>query len=584
MAFPEKWVKAARLRRAALLALILLPTLTAAWVMRSLLPAQGLGWLNAAMTGLFAVLFGWISVGFWSSLAGVYVLARGGDAYAVLKSSPEPGELADDFKTAILFPIYNEDPKRVFEGVKAVRNSLRRSGQGGHFEVFVLSDTTDPDVWVAEEEAFARAAAEGPEGGARLYYRHRQFNLKRKSGNVADFCRRWGADYRYMIIFDADSLMSADSLIRLVKAMEARPDVGVIQSPPKAIFSESLLARVQQFAGSLYGPIFAAGLHYWQLGEAQFWGHNAIIRVEPFVKHCQLPRIPGRSPLSGDILSHDFVESALMRRAGYGVWLAYDLEGSWEETPPTLVDELIRDKRWCQGNLQHSRLVFARGFFPTHRAWFINGIMSYGSALLWFFFLLASSLEALSSILATPIYFPEGPSLFPDWPRYFPAWALALLSSTALLLFFPKLLSALTVVAQGRARVFGGVGRLTLSILLEVTVSTFLAPVRMLFHSLFVVTTFLGFKVTWSAQNRDRSGGLTWLSAARFHWFGSLLGIVWGLSMYVVSPGFFLWLSPVAAGLALSIPLSVLTSRASLGSLAARLGLLKTPAETQPPL
>jgi membrane glycosyltransferase len=209
--------------------------------------------------------------------------------------------------------------------------------------------------------------------------------------------------------------------------------------------------------------------------------------------------------------------------------------------------------------------------------------MSYGSALLWFFFLLASSLEALSSILATPVYFPEGPSLFPDWPRYFPAWALALLSSTALALFFPKALSVAVAAAQGRARAFGGLARLCLSVALEVAVSAFLAPVRMLFHSLFVVTTFLGFKVAWGAQNRDRSGGLAWGAAFRLHWFGSLLGVAWGLSMYAVSPGFFLWLSPVAAGLALSVPLSVLTSRASLGSLAARLGLLKTPAETEPP-
>jgi membrane glycosyltransferase len=548
--------------------------------MNSLLPAQGLGWLNAIMTALFAILFGWISVGFWSSLAGVWVMAKKGDSLRVLKDLPPLTSLASDFRTAILLPVYNEDPKMVFAGVDTVRRSLTQSGEGDHFDIFVLSDSTDPDVWVTEEEAYARSVTDSP--SPRLFYRHRQANLKRKSGNIADFCRRWGADYRYMIVFDADSLMSAESLIRLTLAMENRPDIGVIQSPPKAIFSQTLLARIQQFAGHLYGPIFAAGLHYWQLGEAQYWGHNAIIRIQPFVEHCQLPRVPGRSPLSGDILSHDFVESALMRRAGYGVWLAYDLEGSWERNPPTLVDELIRDRRWCQGNLQHSRLVFARGFFPTHRALFINGIMSYGSALLWFFFLVASSLEAISSLFVTPIYFPEGPSLFPDWPRYFPAWALTLLSSTGLLLFFPKALSILVILAQGRVKAFGGFFRLVLSIFLEIIVSTFLAPVRMLFHSLFVVTTFLGFKVSWSAQNRDSSGGLTWLAATRFHWFGSLLGLVWGLSMYIISPGFFLWLSPVAAGLFLSIPLSVLTSRVSIGDWAARWGLLRTPAETKP--
>jgi membrane glycosyltransferase len=578
----ENWKKVGKYRRTALLILILCPTLVAAGVMKTLLPAQGLGWLNTTMTALFAVLFGWISVGFWSSLAGVWVLLKGGDCYAVKKDLPPGLEMPDDFKTAILFPVYNEDPHMVAEGIKAVRRSLVRSGQARHFDVFILSDSTDPDVWVAEEECFVRAANEEMDG-CRLFYRHRQSNLKRKSGNIADFCRRWGADYRYMIVMDADSLMSAEALIRFVQIMEKRPDVGIVQSPPKAIFSETLLAKIQQFAGHLYGLVFAAGLHYWQLGEAQYWGHNAIIRMEPFVKYCQLPRIPGHSPLSGDILSHDFVESALMRRAGYGVWLAYDLEGSWEQCPPTLVDELIRDRRWCQGNLQHSRLVFARGFFPTHRALFINGIMSYGSALLWFFFLLASSVEAISSLFLTPIYFPEGPSLFPDWPRYFPAWALTLLSSTALLLFFPKVLALMVVICQRRTKAFGGFWALIMSIFLEVIVSTLLAPVRMLFHSIFVVTTFLGFKVTWSTQNRG-SGGLSWGAAFRFHWFGSLLGLLWGLSMYIISPGFFLWLSPVAAGLAFSIPISVLTSRVSLGTLADKLGLLKTPAVTQEPL
>ncbi|MDR2612451.1 MAG: glucans biosynthesis glucosyltransferase MdoH [Deltaproteobacteria bacterium] len=422
----------------------------------------------------------------------------------------------------------------------------------------------------------------GGAGGGRLFYRHRQFNLKRKSGNIADFLRRWGACYRYMIVFDADSLMSAESLARLVLAMEARPGVGIIQTPPKAIFSTTPLARVQQFANHLYGPVFAAGLHFWQLGCAQFWGHNAILRTAPFMEHCMLPRLKGGKALGGEILSHDFVESALMRRAGYGVWLAYDIEGSWEMTPPTLVDELVRDRRWCQGNLQHMRLIFTRGFFPTHRALFINGILSYGSALLWFFFLLASTVEAVSAIVIAPSYFPPGPSLFPDWPRYFPAWALALLSSTGLLLFLPKLLALALAAGQGRARAFGGGPRLLLSIILEVVISTFLAPVRMLFHSFFVVTTLLGVKVSWNPQNRGGEGGLPWGAAFRSCWPGSLLGIVWGLSMYILSPGFFMWLSPVAAGLALSIPLSVLTSRVTLGELSLRLGLFLTPAETAP--
>jgi membrane glycosyltransferase len=572
------WQRVATRRRLILAALVILPTIFAAQVMFTLLPPTNGLILKSVLTALFALLFGWISIGFWSSLAGVMALLRRYDRFSLTAS--REGQLTSAARTAILFPIYNEDSRRVAEIIRTVWQSLREIGRDDLFDIFILSDSNKPDAWVAEEESWYTLCREERAFG-RIFYRHRKFNLKRKSGNIADFCRRWGRNYRYMIVFDADSLMSGQTLTRMVAAMEDHPEIGILQTPPKAIGSRTLLARLQQFANHLYGPIFAAGLHYWQLGEAQYWGHNAIIRTEPFIRHCQLPRLPGRSPLGGEILSHDFVESALMRRAGYGVWLAYDLGGSYEQNPPSLIDELIRDRRWCQGNLQHSRLIFTRGFFPTHRALFINGIMSYTSALLWFLFLVASTVSAVSALIVTPEYFPDGPSLFPNWPQYFPAWALSLLSSTMVLLFLPKVMAILMVTLRGGAGAFGGAARLTLSVLLEVLVSTFLAPVRMLFHSYFVVTTLLGLKVSWNAQNRDESG-TTWWEALRFHWWGALLGLVWGLLMYLVNPGFFMWLSPVVIGLAVSWPLSVWTSRVSWGDFLAARGLLMTPTDTAP--
>ena len=575
------WSRVGGRRRLVLLILVIGPSILAADVMHSLLPAKAGLWLNLTITGLFAVLFSWISVGFWSSAVGALVLLRRYDRFALTLGTPEDPTLPDDFRTAILIPVYNENTREVTEGVRTVLTSLRQKNLDRHFDLFILSDSTNPDAWVAEEEAWYDLCRQEKAFG-RVFYRHRKYNMKRKSGNIADFCRRWGADYRYLIVFDADSLMAGETLGRMVQIMEAHPEVGILQTPPKAIFSRTLLARVQQFANYLYGPIFAAGLHYWQMGDAQYWGHNAIIRTKPFIDHCQLPKLPGRAPLGGEILSHDFVESALMRRAGYGVWLAYELGGSYEQSPPSLIDELIRDRRWCQGNLQHSRLIFTRGFFPTHRALFVNGIMSYGSALLWFFFLVASSAQALSALFITPDYFPSGPSLFPDWPRYFPTWALALLSGTAGLLFLPKIVAVLLLAVRGGARSFGGLFRVSVSVLAEVVISTFLAPVRMIFHSFFVVTTLVGIKVAWNTQNRDDTG-TTWGQALRFHWWGTVLGLVWGFFMYVVSPGFFIWLSPVVVGLALSIPLSVWTSRVSLGRLAGRLGLFQTPVELDSP-
>lgn len=577
---PSAWIPAGNRRRILLLLLILAPSCLAASIMYTLLPTTVGVVCNSIVTLLFGILFCWISIGFWSSVAGLVIMLFKIDRHSISAGLPEDCALPGDFRTAVLFPVYNEDTRMVAEGVRTVYASLCDAGIEKHFDMFILSDSTDPEAWVREEEAwYALVREEGAFG--RIFYRRRKSNLKRKSGNIADFCRRWGANYRYMIVFDADSVMAGKTLARMVQAMETHPDVGILQTPPKAFGSRSLIAKAQQFANHLYGPMFAAGLHFWQLGDAQYWGHNAIIRTEPFMRYCQLPTLPGRAPLGGDILSHDFVESALMRRSGYGVWLAYDLEGSYEQNPPSLIDELIRDRRWCQGNLQHSRLLFTRGFFPTHRALFINGIMSYGSALLWFFFLVASSAQAVAELLVVPEYFPSGPSLFPDWPKYFPEWALTLLTGTAALLFLPKVMALFLAAAKGQAKNFGGLVPMSMSVLVEIIISTLLAPVRMLFHSYFVVATLLGARSGWNAQNRSQE--TTWADATRFHWWGTLLGLIWGAAIYVVNPGFFLWLSPIVLGLAISIPLSVLTSRTRLGNGAHLLRLFQTPPDIAMP-
>ncbi|MCC8189353.1 MAG: glucans biosynthesis glucosyltransferase MdoH [Planctomycetes bacterium] len=574
-----RWELTALRRRSALLFLTLTPSLAAAVVMYGVLPAREGRVLNGIITLLFAVLFGWIAVGFWSAVAGLFLTLRRFDRFAVTAAVPDGAVIPESVRTALLFPVYNEDARRVTEGVRTVWRSLRALGVENRFDIFILSDSTSPEAWINEEEAWHALCRE--EGAfSHIFYRHRRVNRKGKSGNIADFCRRWGGRYPYMVCFDADSLMAGETLVRLVLAMEARPDIGIIQTAPKSINSRSLIARVQQFSNHLYGPVFAAGLHYWQLGDAQYWGHNAIIRVEPFMRHCHLPVLPGPKPLGGHILSHDFVEAALMRRAGYGVWLAYELGGSYEENPPSLIDELVRDRRWCQGNLQHSRLVMARGFFPTHRALFINGIMSYVSALLWFFFLVVSTVQVVVALFTLPVYFPETPTLFPDWPRYFTERMLALFGGTAALLFLPKLFTVILTMVRG-AGPFGGTLRLAASAGGELILSTLLAPVRMIYHSLFVVTTLLGFTVRWNTQNRD-ARSTTWLQALRFHWWGVVIGLVWGAFIFLVNRGFFLWLSPIVVGLMISVPLSVWTSRIRVGDWAGRLGLFLTPVDTCP--
>ncbi len=576
------WIRAARLRRILLAALVLLPTIVASGFMQTVLPYQGRTWLEFFIVLFFGALFGWISIGFWTAVFGFFTLLFG-DRFAITRLPPvETASFRPRGRTAIVMPICEEPVERVFAGLRAIYDSLKRTGALEHFDFFVLSDSSDPSTWVREEEAWLNWCLEVG-GFGRIFYRRRRVRLKRKSGNVADFCRRWGAHYEYMVMLDADSIMSGETIVRLVQLMDAHPTAGMIQTAPRAVNRRSLLARVQQFSSCLYGPMFAAGLHFWQLGDGQYWGHNTIIRVEPFTRHCGLPRLPGKPPLGGEIMSHDFVEAALLGRAGWQIWLAYDLNGSYEEVPSTLLEEMNRDRRWCQGNLQHLRLLFTEGLFGAHRVLFLNGVLSYVSALLWFAFLALSTIEAVSHVFWEPEYFPHGPALFPEWPIWRPEWAIALMAVTAAILFLPKLLSVFLVCAVWRqAQAFGGLARLLLSVLFEIVLSSLFAPIRMVFHSRFVVQNLLGRTVQWKSQGRE-DAETTWADALRHHAWDGLWASAWGLGLYWLNPGYFWWLTPIIAALILSVPLSVTVSRVRWGDRTRRLGLFLIPEEVSPP-
>jgi membrane glycosyltransferase len=567
-------------RRFVLLALSLAPAAYATVLMHDLLPNTVGGWLQGGLLTLFALLSCWVAAGFWTAMAGLWVTLRGGDAHLISCAAAGDAPLPPEARTAIVMPICNEDVRRVFAGLRATYESLAATGELARFDFFVLSDSHDPDTCVAELDAWsALREALGAEG--RLFYRRRERRVKRKSGNIDDFCRRWGADYRYMVVLDADSVMSGECLVALARIMEARPDAGIVQTAPQVVGGNTVHARAQQFANQVYGPLFTAGLHYWQLGESHYWGHNAIIRLAPFMRHCALAPLPGRGALSGEILSHDFVEAALMRRAGFGVWIAYDLPGSYEQTPPNLLDEIKRDRRWCQGNLMNARLIGAPGLHPVHRTVFLTGALAYLSAPLWAGFLALSTWLLLTHGAADPQYFVMPHQLFPLWPSWNPEHALALAAAVATLLFLPKLLAAAVAGARD-ARAHGGWSALALSTLLEVLLSALLAPVRMLFHSQFVVAALAGWRIQWKSPARaDASTG--WAEALRRHGLQSALGLAWLAAVAHWAPSFLPWLLPVAAGLLLAVPLSVLTSRSDVGLALRRAGLLVTPTEARAP-
>ncbi len=575
-----RWQHQGNIRRVVLLILMFLQTALATWFMSKVLPYQGTAPLEIAILALFAILFCWVSAGFWTAMTGFLVMLRGTDPFVISARASGDTQIDPSVRTAVVMPICNEDVARVTAGLRATYESLARTGELAHFDFFILSDSNESDTCAAEAAAWA-ALCRAVDGFGRIFYRRRRRRVKRKSGNIDDFCRRWGKNYRYMIVLDADSVMSGDCLATLVRLMEANPGAGIIQTAPTAAGRDTLYARIQQFATRVYGPLFTAGLHYWQLGESHYWGHNAIIRVAPFMRHCALAPLPGRGSLAGEILSHDFVEAALMRRAGWSVWIAYDLDGSYEEMPPNLLDELKRDRRWCHGNLMNFRLFPARGMHPVHRAVFVTGVMAYLSAPLWFLFLALSTALLAMHTLVEPTYFVEPRQLFPIWPQWHPEKAIALFSATVTVLFLPKLLSVFAVWARG-AQPFGGKLRVLAAMLMELLFSMALAPVRMLFHTRFVIAAFLGWAVRWKSPPRGDSE-TTWGEGLRKHGVHMLFGMTWGAGVYWLNPSFLPWLLPIAGSLALSVPLSVWSSRVKLGRRLRSRRLFVIPEEVEPP-
>lgn len=587
------------------------------------MPSDITVWTRAAVIELFVLTFGWIALYFWSSILGFSQLLKRArmpgitypaDVEAALDA--EAGIAADDLrarqnpaapkvremasfikaKTAVLMPIYNEEPAQVMARLLAIGEDLQQAGAGGRFDIFVLSDTTNPKIWVKEEKIWLEAKrilesgsfgaesrsdteAAGRSGGTagcaglHIYYRRRAQNTARKSGNIEDFCNRWGAEYDFMLVLDADSLMTAETIVKMARLMEANPHAGIIQASPQMVNSTSMFARMQQFAGKVAGPVVGAGLAYWQAGNSNYWGHNAIIRTRAFIDCCGLPKLKGKGPFGGFILSHDFVEAALIARGGWSAWLLPELKGSYEECPPSMIDFAARDRRWCQGNLQHIKVLISRGLHPVSRVHFLTGIMSYLSSPLWLLFLLAGLSMVLFREFIPPQYFGQTYSLFPNWPVFDKYGTIGLFVLSMAMLLVPKFLG-LAAYLKGNAgkngRTDGVCGYVRSawnagkSLGLEIVVSTLMAPVMMLFQSKFVFDILRGKSVGWNAQNRGDEG-TSWQTAWQIHKWHTVLGAVTALVVWKYAHVLFWWLLPITLGLVLAVPLSVISSRVSAG-------------------
>lgn len=574
------WHRVVFLRRMVLTLIVLVQVIIATRYALWVLPYHGGDYLEIAITVLFAILFTWISIGFWMGVYGFVLRRFGGDKYSLLKKhKSEDLQNTPLARTAILLPIYHEPIDRTLGGLRAVYLSLQQTGLLEHFDFYILSDSRSPDIWLSEQATWYQLCSE-LKGENKLFYRRRSLNMHYKSGNVADFLRRWGKNYRYSIVLDADSLMSGDTLATMVRLMQREPNIGILQSSPVIVNAKSLFARAQQFSNQVYGPLFTTGLAALQLGEAAYWGHNAIFRNDLFMKHCGLRQLSGKGLFGGPILSHDFVEAAYMGRAGYEVWLEPELKHSYEESPPTLEDDLMRDKRWARGNLQHLwLLLFGKKIRFAHRLAFLNGVMSYCASPLWLIFLGLSTIE-VARILLQPInYFPGEYNLFPVWPEWHPQSAIALASSTACLLFLPKILALFDIVLTKRSVLFGGRLQLLRSLLLEVLISILLAPVRMLAHSRYVLEALFNLSLSWAGQNRTEETG--WWSALVTQAPGTVLALAWAGFAYWLDKMFFLWSLPVALPLIFAAPTSVLLGRVSIGQKLKQWGWLTVAEDTE---
>jgi membrane glycosyltransferase len=528
------------------------------------------GWSASDVVILISFLVGapWTVMGLWNAVIGVWLLhgPRNGLALTAphLAAGDTDAPITD--RVALAMTVRNEDPLRSFQRLAVMRASLDATGWGRNFDIFILSDTTDPEIAATEERLFHAMRAEL--GGPRTNYRRRRANEGFKAGNVREFLTRQGRDHDFYLPLDSDSLMSGATILRMVRIMQAYPRLGILQSLVVGTPAPSGFARIFQF-GMRHGMrSYTMGAAWWQGDCGPYWGHNALIRVRPFRRHCRLPLLPGKPPLGGHILSHDQVEAVLMRRAGYEVRVI-PVEGeSWEDNPPTLMDFTNRDLRWCQGNMQYWKLLGLRGLRPVSRFQIFTAIMMYMGAPAWMVMTATAAAKLLEGH-AGEVNIAFGIAMF------FIMFAVSLV---------PKLMGLLDIaLTTGGAARYGGRVRFALGGLLEMIFSILMAPVVAFRVTLFLIGLVFGRSVIWSGQNRD-AYRLSWADAARGLWPQTLFGIGLLVSIGLVKGmDTVAWAGPMIAGLILAIPFAVLTALPRFGRFAARMGLCATPDEVETP-
>ena len=527
--------------------------------------------LQWAMVALFAITFGWIALPATAAVSGVlfgWVRRRA------------KADLRVEQRTALVMPVYNENPAGTFAALLAMAEALLEQNAEG-FEIFVLSDTTRPEIYVKETAAY-HVLREKLGEAMRVWYRRRPDNVGRKVGNLHDFVTRWGGRYDFMVVLDADSILAPETLVTLVREMAADPNLGLLQTVPRLVGGQTLFARLQQFAGRVYGPIVARGTASWQGDDGNYWGHNAIMRVRAFAAAAGLPTLPGKKPFGGAILSHDFVEAALLRRAGWAVRMLPTLGGSWEDSPPSLLAAAARDRRWAQGNIQHLAVILSQGFTWANRLHMGIGVMSYLASPLWFA-LIVVGLGTAGHIATVQFeYFTDELSLFPRWPLFDSERMIRLFIIAMVTLLTPKILGVLRAFVDGELLRKVNPLRVVLGAIAETILSALYAPIMMMMQVRQVSEILIGQDSGWTTQSRKHSR-IPWGMLFRRHWLQMLSGIVISVVLLYTSPPLLLWMTPALLGLVLALPLSAASGSVLLAKIARLFGFLTVPEEVSVP-
>jgi membrane glycosyltransferase len=539
-------------------------------LMTDLLGQGGWTLLDGLMMLSFLVAAPWSVLGFWNAVVGLWLLHGVKDGLARVAPFVTVGDDMTPIvsRTAILMTLRNEDPARAFARLRAVEASLDRTGQGAHFAFFVLSDTQNDHVARLEEQHVAqwRAASVHPD---RIHYRRRAENIGYKAGNVRDFCARWGGDYEFMLPLDADSLMDGETILKLVRIMQAFPKLGLLQSLVVGAPSQSAFARLFQF-GMRHGMrSYTMGSAFWAGDCGPFWGHNAIVRIKPFYEDCHLPVIPGGKPFGGHVLSHDQVEAVLMRRAGYEVRVLPIETGSWEDNPPTVLEFTGRDLRWCQGNLQYLKLFpLLPKLLPMNLFQLVWAVLMFIGIPGWTVMLACAALKPFDSEMAAGFNAPL---------------AIALYAVFLLMYLAPKLAGFCDILlTRGEVKRYGGAVRFATGCIAELIFSFLLGAIATFRVCLFMIGLIFGKSVIWNGQARD-AHRLPWAVAWQGLWPQTLFGVVITALMAIGAPSLILWSLPLIAGFWLAIPFAVITSDPALGRLFARFGLCALPEELAEP-